>query len=1172
MKPSGIVLLLILLLSSFSVIIPSVYSTSSPITLDGTMNPDEQWTFWHSDSTYDFVGYRHFEQETNKLAYEAYVCTTDPDSLCVFISTNDNSFDFSHRDKFSIYFDVYPYGRGEEDVAYEIEVPSFWYGGGIKKHGPHWWSLDNYQNIIAGSTNGYRTYELHIPLSDIALDTEDENYRRPRFMIYLENYGSVKWRAQKLNNYHPDDVEHSKWWKHTDLWEEIDLKSWYPTLWGGSQEEYSLTANVLGNGLVSVNVTGPYSFDDTVELKAVPDAGWSFSNWTGDISGSTNPQVVTIENNMTITANFVQNNYTLTTDSVGNGNVTVSPNNVTYSYGDVIEVSAFPLTGWSFSGWSGDISESSNPVLVVMDGNKTVLATFIQNEYSLTLDVVGEGSITKNPNNSTYHYGDTVELVASPEAGYTFSEWTGDVSGSSNPISVVMDENKTATATFVQSMYSLTVSSNPSLGGTVILNNTGPYYYGDAIELIATPEPGWSFIGWNGDLAGSTNPNVIVMDVNKTVQAMFSQIEYTLTTTMVGSGYVNKNPNKLTYHYGDSVSLYAGISTLGWKFSEWSGDVSNTSKLINIIITNNTNIVATFVQVEYTLDITIVGNGTVTKSPDKLTYFYGEEVTLTANASDVWIFYQFIVPSANGYQNQGVYYSNPTTFKVGVNIVAVFVENKSTLSLSPNLIVGSPPDLGDTFDVTLNVENVTNLWAWKVQISWDEEVLELVNVKEENFLSDVASTLFVHTAIQPGLLDEMVCVFLSTSGANGSGNLATLTFNVVGYGNTDIEITESIMFETPIVFDGAFKAYPEFPYTVSNSPFELVPPPAHAPDAVFSPNDDEWYYEGDLITLDAGSSIPGYDTVPSAIICPITSYVWELDFGNNGSVDETLYGETVSFVGTYVGDVSIKLIVTALDVAAPSDSGYQETDSETHIVHVTERPTMANIDVYTERGGQFAEVRSDAYGPQELVTIYANVTYNDVAVVGKDVSFQIIDNQGNVIAYRTARTDDDGVATIEYRLPWLDYGSPEALFGNWTITAAVDISELVVEDICEFTFNYIIEIIDTELIDILNNQTSSVTRTDFLNLNATVSNIRDIAVDTIVTISIFDECEVPIGCATVHISIPERSTQELSLGINVPSWAFVGQAIVYFETFNEIPQLGGMPYSPETQKLFMIQE
>jgi hypothetical protein len=66
-----------------------------------------------------------------------------------------------------------------------------------------------------------------------------------------------------------------------------------------------------------------------------------------------------------------------------------------------------------------------------MTSDKSVTATWIQEEYLLTLNVVGTcaGTVTADPDLASYHYGDLVTLTATPAQGCIFERWGGDVSG-----------------------------------------------------------------------------------------------------------------------------------------------------------------------------------------------------------------------------------------------------------------------------------------------------------------------------------------------------------------------------------------------------------------------------------------------------------------------------------------------------------------------------------------------------------------------------------------------------------------------------------------------------------------------------------------------------------------------------------------------------------------------
>ncbi len=71
----------------------------------------------------------------------------------------------------------------------------------------------------------------------------------------------------------------------------------------------------------------------------------------------------------------------LTVNIVGSGSVTLDPAGGSYSLGTEVSLTANADTGWWFSGWSGDLSGSSNPAYITMDSDKTVTATFLD-EYS----------------------------------------------------------------------------------------------------------------------------------------------------------------------------------------------------------------------------------------------------------------------------------------------------------------------------------------------------------------------------------------------------------------------------------------------------------------------------------------------------------------------------------------------------------------------------------------------------------------------------------------------------------------------------------------------------------------------------------------------------------------------------------------------------------------------
>jgi uncharacterized repeat protein (TIGR02543 family) len=447
-----------------------------------------------------------------------------------------------------------------------------------------------------------------------------------------------------------------------------------------AQDQYTLTVNVVGSGSVSKNPNqATYVYGASVQLTASPQPGWSFSGWSGAFSSSANPTIVIINGTTSVTATFTQNAYTLTVSVVGSGSVSKNPDKASYVYGESVQLTATPAAGWSFSGWSGAFSSSANPVTVIINGSLSVTATFVQDVYTLTVNVVGEGSVSLNPLGGAYLSGTVVTLTPVAAPGWAFSGWSGALSGTGTPGSIIMNGNKTVTATFVQSAYSLTVTVNPPAGGFVTPDKNPPYYYGDVITLTAVPALGYSFIGWSGDGTGSGTTRQVVITRNMAVTASFNPESYFLTVNIVGNGSVTKSPDELTYVYGTVVTL-TPVAAPGWTFSGWGGDLSGTGTPGVITVVGNMAVIATFTPVSVALTVSTVGSGSVSKSPDKTSYVYGESVVLTAVPQAGWSF--------SGWTGDFSSSANPVTVIINgtTTVTATFTQNTYTLTIN---IVGN---------------------------------------------------------------------------------------------------------------------------------------------------------------------------------------------------------------------------------------------------------------------------------------------------------------------------------------------------------------------------------------------------------------------------------------------------------------------------------------------------
>ncbi len=178
----------------------------------------------------------------------------------------------------------------------------------------------------------------------------------------------------------------------------------------------TLTMSVSGSGTTNPTAGNhSYSQGTVVNISATPATSWKFDNWTGDVADSNAAiTTVTMDADKTITANFLQiSTVTLTMAVSGEGTVSPTAGNYSYTKGQVVEITAIPASGWKFSGWSGVVADAdSTTTTVTMDVDKTLTAVFAIQE-----DHVGPVISSLKPSN----VGKTEVDIA----------WTTDVSSTS---------------------------------------------------------------------------------------------------------------------------------------------------------------------------------------------------------------------------------------------------------------------------------------------------------------------------------------------------------------------------------------------------------------------------------------------------------------------------------------------------------------------------------------------------------------------------------------------------------------------------------------------------------------------------------------------------------------------------------------------------------------------
>jgi hypothetical protein len=212
--------------------------------------------------------------------------------------------------------------------------------------------------------------------------------------------------------------------------------------------------------------------------------------------------------------------YTVTLQPATGGSITLSPSGGVYASGTVVTVTAVAASGYRFGSWGGALSGTTNPTTLLVNGNKTISATFIR-QYTVSVSTTGGGSVSLSPSGGVYDLGTVVTLTAVPVSGGSFLGWGGALSGTSNPTTLLVDGNKSVTANFT-AIYTLSVSTSGK--GKVTLSPAGGAYpAGTVVTLTAIPGRGFTFRGWSGALSGTTNPTTLLMNGNKSVTATFKK-------------------------------------------------------------------------------------------------------------------------------------------------------------------------------------------------------------------------------------------------------------------------------------------------------------------------------------------------------------------------------------------------------------------------------------------------------------------------------------------------------------------------------------------------------------------------------------------------------------------------------------------------------------------------
>lgn len=258
----------------------------------------------------------------------------------------------------------------------------------------------------------------------------------------------------------------------------------------------TVRAFTRGGGSVLIDPpTGPYGPDQSVAVAAVPDAGWEFLHWFGDLEGEVAATNLVMAADRCVEAVF---GTPVATSVVGSGGIWQSPLGDVYPYGTVIRFAGLPLPGNSFARWANAAEGTTNPLeFAVTEPGRTVTAIFsalTDNRRSLVVVPIGAGTVRIEPPGNSFASGTRVTLTPLPSPGQRFTGWD-DTAGAVSPLVVTLSRSRSVVANFTQRPSLAFDECQPFQWGHPVRFSVEGAPWESNVRLEASPAlEDWSFV------------------------------------------------------------------------------------------------------------------------------------------------------------------------------------------------------------------------------------------------------------------------------------------------------------------------------------------------------------------------------------------------------------------------------------------------------------------------------------------------------------------------------------------------------------------------------------------------------------------------------------------------------------------------------------------------------
>lgn len=395
--------------------------------------------------------------------------------------------------------------------------------------------------------------------------TEDEEYetqvikegdkvQKPKYNPYRLGYNFSYW------SYRGESYDFN-----TYVYEDMVIEAvWVPI-------EYKFTYSLNGGTFVS-DYPLTYTIEDDFDLPLAYKKGYTSTGWlTKD-----NRLISRIDKgsygDLYLTAQWNDGNkYEVSLDPNG-GEISTTSLEVQYDHNYSLPCPT--RLGYTFLGWYSDGYKYSSSGKWTIEGDKSFIAMWEINNYSITY-ILNDG-INDKDNPETYTVEDEIIFKDATREGYTFLGWFNNDGSRLNKIEKGNIGNVTLNAKWNDgNAYVITLDPN---GGT--LDDTSiDVNYDHEYTLPIVSRTGYVFDGWFDNNIKVENTGTYKYAESKTFLAKWTAISYPIEYIL--NGGTNSDDNPISYTIEDEITL-ENPSKDGYTFIGWTNSSEETITKISL--------------------------------------------------------------------------------------------------------------------------------------------------------------------------------------------------------------------------------------------------------------------------------------------------------------------------------------------------------------------------------------------------------------------------------------------------------------------------------------------------------------------------------------------------------------------------------------------------------------